>query len=1573
MASLKAEYEIADGQRAADHIRKGENRLYSFTVPNDPDIDTVTVDVYVGTANSSNLNLFVAPAKDKDSVPSSSNTILTFASWLGITAVTSASEWGFARGCKYRALVNSKADTSFVLSYRTNKGVTEIANTGIDLYDSVGFSARKCYQYNLRRASDDILSVYMKLYSGYAELHANPLTLPNPTAEFAFGSQENGDIILSITKEDREKARATTGIYYICVSSFYYASYNIMVLMQNPQEIPRLPIYSGVTRAMRIKKDDFILFEYTLEEKRKLDLEFTLVSASGNADLYVKYCIYTFNPFGYITNNCDLEKAGLNSNDVMKSTSSESIDYITTTFEPSMCIGKNVRCSYLVGVLGVSSAKFDLSLATTDDAEVPLAEGVPFFGTVDRREKSKFAFAVKDREATAVKIQLTSHSGDADLEVSKDPDVYPKYSYKGLGMVDIVEFTKEDNKSLDAVYHVTVSGYTVATFTLVYRVDSPRRTNSSTDLYDGRPHTGVLGWSYFREVYRFGVSFSQELTRDIRVFLLPIAGRYRVYAGVNYVPTASNYTWALPESSNSFLISSKDPKYAREGLYYILVEKLYRSDNTAHVYTVKFVTGQYATTLFEGVPEVGNLTKGDIAYYKFFIVNATNDVTVSVMPLSGDPNLYVSVNSSNQLPSSKNYDFVSALVGADAITIPAKTIKERNKHCAEGYYTGSNCGIYIAVACATEECAYSLQLSAGTQLAQRLLEGIPHFAVAEPNSPAYFVFTPNVSTTTVSIQPIRGAVKAYLLIVPPGRSLYRYAEMPGPKMSNKTSQSVANSEVFVLNREEIQKCGNGCELYMGVYAEGEADYAEFNVVATSVYVWLTDGRAVTDHVETNGYRYYKYYVSCTKCTLTISLVPFSRGDPDLYVNKGPLPPSREKADFKSANYRDDVLEIDWEDDFFKNNQKETMRGEYTIAVYGYENCTYTLTAASSSTNLQELSFGVPTRVQQYAGEVTYYAFTLWRESSVKVSLVMMHGRAVIRANVVELYGSDGINEFLPTKEENSVWSSLRAGTNNYLIISKDDSKYSRTGTYLVGVEAKEDSNFDIMVEYVSDSRPSHIDMERPRRFTLLAGEVVNLEFVIHTYENITCGLYVNYGTVTAKISRTLGGESLWDLKSNSDLILSPSDRNFGLGYFYITVTAQANSDFVIQLREISSFAWLSEGLPQSGVIANGQMVYYKYKLNRRSSSNEYVVNVHIKFSQRVTDAALLIKYAVDDTRPNQQYVDRTLTYDSYLNSLSGAIVVDASKTDVVSMALTVVAVSPVQYTVNVWSSGILLLVPGREYINGFRNVSETQVYELTSENASKITLETTLCTGRVNVTVSKNLLEASSLAAIEEKRSVLTGSFDATYGSYYITVQPTSLDAGTNDAWYMIRAVSGALADAGIFTLGNEGRVQHELKDGALTVSWGKVTRRDGGEAKDVTYAVFANEEGKGNMDTACGIILGGAERVSESTRKTKAVVKLRGNHRGKVLVVNVLAIVQDPWTTLAYNAVRLEGRSEGGFSIFKAIIILAVLGIVGAVVYYRQKMTRQHHSQPQLVPDPPSAQSELRDIGPVTQYASLQ
>jgi len=1595
--SLKNEYPIDDGDRISDFIKNTETRLFSFNVPSDNDIKSIAVNLFVGSTNVTSIKMFVSPAKDPKTVPSSSNTITVLPSWKGLTAINYDSSTDFCRGCQYKIMISSKTDTSFVLSYRTNKGVVKITEPGIDIYDTVGIAERNCYVYNIpSQLASNTMSVYLKLYSGFANLNLNPSKLPDVGGQFAFATVQDMDGVITLSKDQREKLQANTGNYYICVIGEYFASYDLLLVMEDPKDQKRLPIYAGLARTMSVDADKLILFEYELENKEKTELEFILTSLTGDADLYVKYCIYTVNQYGENTNSCDLNKNELDSDDILSSTTSESVDYIWTNFDPSMCKGKNVKCTYLIGILGLVDTKFTLTVTSKISSEIALVEGVPFFGAVNLRQAFSFTFAVRDPATTSIKVQLTSLTGDADLTVTRESDNNMKISSRSTMAVDSVEFTRESDGPLNTAYHVAVRGYTVATFTLVYYTTAPRHAVSVLELYDGQPQKAVFKTTEYKAVYAFGVAFNKDAAKDIRIFMLPITGEYDVYVGVNFVPSSSNYTYKFNRYDTSLFISHNDQKYQRIGTYYVLIEKLFQFNTNPHSFTVKYITGQYATTLLDGVPEIANLTKSDIAYYKYFLTNTTNDVTISVTPLYGDPDLYISLNNSNQLPSPNNYNLVSAAVGGDFITIPISKLQELNKKCSGELTIGGDCGIYIAVICPRDDCSYSLQLGNSPSSALRLVEGIPQFGFTQGGQPEFFLFSPNNTDfpTVISIQPLRGSLKAYAKLVPFGNS----AEKPTPEKYDIKSSQVANSEVITVSKEQRKSCNGQCDLYIGVYVDmgnsmpGKTEVAEYTIMATSSLMLLTQGTNIIDYVSTGGYKYYKFIVPCTNCNMTISIIPLSEGDPDLYVNKGNVLPTKENSHFKSASYKSDTLILTPNDDYFKK-ANTNIQGEYTIAVYGFRNCTYSISASSTSSsnaNLQELTLGMPTRYEQDEGEIKYFGFTSWKSANIKITIQLAYGRINIRANAFQDNGKIILESILPSSEANSKWTTLKSNTINFLEIPADSPGFLPEGVYAIGVEARQDSAYSIIVEYGNSEDLSYLEMGKSRRVTLSNGQKVRFALIVDSYENLTISTYSLYGDINGGVSLSQNGNFIWTFGGNTDLTIAGNDPKFVLGKYYITIAANSDTDFILQAKQNAKYSWVSEGLPYTGVANNKRITYFLYKIPRIENDNEYVLNVFVSFKSVIEDAKLFVKLASDETLPTEQNSDYQLLYDPYMNTVSGSMIINATKTNVVALGVYADLGdhgNSVKFTITTWSQGVLLLPIGETYLNTFRNRNESHTYEVNMKESGKLYVEVSPCSGDMIFLVTQNLTDTNNpsydlvKAVIEKGR--LFGSFQADKGKYYITVKPINLNEKTRVAEYVVRALVSTAkspADLDNYALQKDGKLKSELSGHEVKLEWGSVIKKSEEDSivPGVVYTVFMAESKSTNMVTTCGMLSGRADPVVMRTSETKAKIKVPDKYKGKKITINVVAFIQDHYQTFAYTPVELDmPKAHTEDSLLKVFLFLVVVAIGVGIAYYMNKV-RPYESGNSNVNDsqrvriePVNEQSELRELAPSTHYTA--
>lgn len=111
---------------------------------------------------------------------------------------------------------------------------------------------------------------------------------------------------------------------------------------------------------------------------------------------------------------------------------------------------------------------------------------------------------------------------------------------------------------------------------------------------------------------------------------------------------------------------------------------------------------------------------------------------------------------------------------------------------------------------------------------------------------------------------------------------------------------------------------------------------------------LLSERSVYSIVEEDKYQYYIYEVSCESCEVIIGIQDFSGGDPDIYINYGQEAlPDKDDYDFKSTSYASEIFILNLEDQYFKSAQKTTMKGFYTIGVFGKSRSSYILTATQN--------------------------------------------------------------------------------------------------------------------------------------------------------------------------------------------------------------------------------------------------------------------------------------------------------------------------------------------------------------------------------------------------------------------------------------------------------------------------------------------------------------------------------------------------------------------------------------------------------------------------------------------------
>jgi len=1551
MISLKSEIDLEEGDPNSDKMEAHESRLYKFTVPPSSKIRSISVSLNIAAENVTSVHMYVAPVYDQNSMPSSTNSIRVLPTWLGLQARMYDGEgpW-FCTNCTYKVLITTNSYMEYTLTYTTNAQFVKLKQDQEEVFDLVRAGERNCYRFRVKEASAD-LEVGITPFSGDPDIYISPGILPEKLEDFPYNSKGSATEALIITSKERKK-HAETKNYFVCIAGEATSAYHMAISAQESEDIREYTLSCGYTQTMQIDQGDLMVFEYSLSEYDDFNITLTLASIIGDADLYVKFCSVQINDFGEPMSECALTKSDFHSKGIMKSTNTASIDMITYQTNPKLC-EDNKMCSLLVGVFGVQDSRFSLTASCADERQIALAEGQPIYSYVDPKQYVYFVFTVFNPLAKLVKIQLSSMSGDADLYVSRiNPNCdsnHAEYSSNlNEYMPDTVIYNKTIDGQLNTTYYVSVYGSTYAVFTLSYTVTYEDCLATAIQLYDGSPMIGTINGTE-SVLYKFNTGFYKQDLHDIRIFVSQIHGAVIAYAGVDYIPSPTNFTWSFDPFDSTINIRTDDPEFRPFGEYNILLQKYDLTDTSANIFAIKYTTGMYMALLLEGFPESGNMTNGMSEFYKYYIHDPHAGITVTVTPLVGDPDLYISVNSSNRMPTRYNNDYYSAGVGADSIKISSELLMKRSDECTSNlnHYYSTGCAIYISVNCAAPECSYTLQVSQDNEIALKLIEGIPQFGTVTSN-PQFYIVVPDTTKITsdpvIMIQPTYGKIKAYALLISLDISIRQEQNnMPSPTKYDVASIERAGSQAIVIPQDSVKTCGSFCQFLIGVYHDNNgiielSSRSDYVITAASTFQHLINGMPVIDNVPQNAYKYYHFRVPCNDCIVTFSLTPLSDGDPDLYVNKGSFKlPSETVYDFKSTLYRGDFLQLSPKDIWFVNSNK-TVKGTYTIAVFGKQNCTYSMVATTSAETVEEVYAGVPVHHEQDAGKISFFGFNSWRNADIKVSLKIYTGRATIRANVISSIREVNVLDHLPTTEYNSLWSSQQSNTISYLMIRKQSNGFKADGTFIIAIETLETTSYDLNVEYETESEYSLIKIGEPTHALVTANTVKKFGFIVANNGDLTISLSMFYGSVNAIIIPNETESFKWTLPENGQITIKQSDNHFKLGMYYIEIKATTDSEFTIGIEQGSQITVLTEGQPYSGSVTCGTTHFFLYRLpktisNERATKTQ--LSLYVKFFDPIDNATLYLKEISksDNSMPSKLNSFYMLSYDPKIGYLGDTFDVEANGKELALGLDAKLSGSAgnekcAKFEITAWTTGVVTMSPDMFYMNSFTNVGDTHIYEFAVKKSGvQVYVEATPCLGEIEFYVGQTLSQLTDrkydLKKTELNKGRLFGTFTAvSKGKYYIAVKGVSQGKvtlkSTKGIWYSIRAFESAQQDINEiedYSIEDYGNILYTMARDEITLNWGKVLRKDNqrSEATGVSYDIYVGEEGQSNMFTACGMKFSGATLLGSDIKTTTFSARIPHELIHKQLLINIIARLPAYGQTIAYNPLSISSQGPPG------------------------------------------------------------
>lgn len=378
--------------------------------------------------------------------------------------------------------------------------------------------------------------------------------------------------------------------------------------------------------------------------------------------------------------------------------------------------------------------------------------------------------------------------------------------------------------------------------------------------------------------------------------------------------------------------------------------------------------------LSPGLEVEGEADGGGVTYFVFSLFNAPPNtvVVISVLPTSGDPDLYVGTSNVpatlRPTPGDRaSYLWSSSGVGTELLSIET----------ASDPRACTNCNYTIGVAGYLSNTTFSItaRLRDGTPV--RLTPGAPVLDFVDFNAFSRFVttFDRRLNFSEITVSPISGDPDMYVSLGPgavPSKTSFNYSAFA----------ATGDEDVLILPTDAAftTMCGWSptapCDAAVAVFGFSPSAYI---ITASNGLRLLTDGRSTVGQVAAGALSYFAIDIQggVGLRPVTITLSPIGRNaDPDLYVNVGSKPAAGTAGwAWSSLNaIGPEVLFLDPSDARMRNAcPLSTFACRIFIGVHGYGvRAKFSISAGSASASA--LAAGTPALATVPAGGLTYFTF-----------------------------------------------------------------------------------------------------------------------------------------------------------------------------------------------------------------------------------------------------------------------------------------------------------------------------------------------------------------------------------------------------------------------------------------------------------------------------------------------------------------------------------------------------------------------------------------------------------------------
>jgi len=407
---------------------------------------------------------------------------------------------------------------------------------------------------------------------------------------------------------------------YIVVGVIAPTSGADYVIVAHPMDDTIVTLQTGVPLSNDVPEGTYHYYHYIIASP-SVDLEISLSSTSGDADLYV-----AFPP---------LIRPNRTANDAHSVAFNTDVIVMQSSELAEKC-PESGSCDIYISVYGFRpNTQYSIVVSVNDgwNSPVSLLPGQAITSQVATNEYKYFVFHPMKQSAIIFTL-MSGEDADSDLYIMAS-DAQPGKDHHDFESVhafgaDIVEVRPEDdNYCTDCQYSIAVYGYVGGEFTI-------SASEGLSELQDGVPISGRVS----DDEYAYYAFHNNDPDADITISLTAVDGDPDLYVNKNRtsMPTSSSYIWqSFNVGDDAMTILHTDDDYCSDCDYIVGVKGYGNS-------TFSLVVSLSASSLISlprGRPQYGSVEDEAMRFYTVTSATSGQTLRLTLSLISGAADAYV--------------------------------------------------------------------------------------------------------------------------------------------------------------------------------------------------------------------------------------------------------------------------------------------------------------------------------------------------------------------------------------------------------------------------------------------------------------------------------------------------------------------------------------------------------------------------------------------------------------------------------------------------------------------------------------------------------------------------------------------------------------------------------------------------------------------------------------------------------------------------------------------------------------------------------------------------------------------